>query len=95
MCVSWVTRLFQETAGPFPASADVDVRGGGEAAGNNPLCSFLTLSRVFFPVTEQPPHHTVMHKPHICRRKEGSVLAPGEILAGDHFHTCFPTFCAS
>lgn len=41
VCVLGDYRLFQDTAGPFPASADVDVRGGGgEAAGNNPLCSF-------------------------------------------------------
>lgn len=56
MC--WVSSIFSDRRGPFPASAYVDVCGGG--GGNllpTILCvDFTTLSRGFFSATEQLPH---------------------------------------
>lgn len=72
--MSWVSSIFSDRRGPFPASAYVDVCGGGNLLPTILCADFTTLSRGSFSATEQLPHSDAGSQDtplHICRMNSG------------------------
>lgn len=61
-----VDGVLHDAGGPLPASGGIDVRGGGKAAPNNPLC-------IHYPVESFPLCSTAAAVPHSDAETEDTL----------------------